>query len=106
MVGRREQQLGKAVEDIKIGKDIPEGFSFYGNAILVKRAGEIRAYEARCTHLGCRIHKVEGDEIVCQCHGSRFNWQGQAVKGPALKSLRELSVDKTDNGVLVIKMTE
>lgn len=47
------------------------------NLVLVKTQGAVRAIENRCPHLGLPIGrgKIEGGEIVCPFHGSRFNIQ-------------------------------
>jgi len=43
--------------------------------VLVKTNGAVRALENRCPHLGVPLGrgKIEGGEIVCPFHGSRFN---------------------------------
>lgn len=43
--------------------------------VLVKTAGAIHALENRCPHLGVPLGrgKIEGGEIVCPFHGSRFS---------------------------------
>lgn len=88
--------------DVVIRNEIPAGISFHDNVLLVRRGDEIRAFEARCTHLGCTISRTEGDVLVCQCHGSRFDLDGNPVKGPASEALRELPVTKGSNGETVI----
>ncbi len=73
--------------------------------ILVKSEDSVKAFEAKCTHLGCSIKKIEGDELVCSCHGSRFNREGKAIRGPAINSLKELEVEKDlVSGDLIIQM--
>jgi nitrite reductase/ring-hydroxylating ferredoxin subunit len=39
----------------------------------------------RCSHRGCSLHegKLEGDQIVCPCHGTRFGLDGSLAAGPA-----------------------
>jgi Rieske Fe-S protein len=71
--------------------------SIQQGVILVRRGDNIRAFEARCTHLGCKLSKIEGKEVVCPCHGSRFNMEGKPVNGPAAKSLKELMI-RQDTG--------
>jgi nitrite reductase/ring-hydroxylating ferredoxin subunit len=43
--------------------------------ILVKTSDGVHALENKCPHLGLPIGrgKIEGDDIVCPFHGSRFN---------------------------------
>jgi Rieske Fe-S protein len=50
--------------------------------------GDFKAFTAVCTHQGCTVTKVEADEIVCACHGSRFSIEdGSPVAGPAQSAL-------------------
>jgi nitrite reductase/ring-hydroxylating ferredoxin subunit len=52
--------------------------------VLLVRDGErIFAIHDRCSHRGCSLSdgKLEGEEIVCACHGSRFDRRDGAVKG-------------------------
>ena len=43
--------------------------------LLIKHDGAVRALENKCPHIGLPLArgKIEGDEIVCPFHGSRFN---------------------------------
>lgn len=55
-----------------------KGFCVKANGVrlvLVKTNGAVHALENRCPHLGVPLGrgKVEGGEIVCPFHGSRFN---------------------------------
>lgn len=41
-----------------------------------------------CTHLGCRLNWDLSKKIfICPCHGSRFNLQGEVIKGPTSRPL-------------------
>lgn len=58
--------------------------------VLLLRDGErLFAIHDRCSHRGCSLSdgSVDGDEIVCPCHGSRFGLRDGAVRrGPATAS--------------------
>ena len=42
-----------------------------------------------CTHAGCAVgFNATLDQMTCPCHGSRFNLQGVAVRGPATLPLK------------------
>jgi nitrite reductase/ring-hydroxylating ferredoxin subunit len=67
--------------------DVPVG----GGTILKKEKlvvvqpteGDFKAYSAICTHQGCTVGKIEGDEIVCPCHMSHFAIKdGSNTQGP------------------------
>ena len=54
--------------------------------LLARRQGQVAAIGDTCTHMGCSLSegRLEGDEVVCPCHGSRFRvTDGQVVQGPA-----------------------
>lgn len=51
--------------------------------LLLKDGGMIFAIHDRCSHRGCSLTdgEVEGEEIVCACHGSRFDRRDGSVRG-------------------------
>jgi nitrite reductase/ring-hydroxylating ferredoxin subunit len=55
--------------------------------VMLLREGEtFSALHDRCSHRGCSLADgaVEGDAIVCACHGSRFDRRdGSVLQGPA-----------------------
>jgi nitrite reductase/ring-hydroxylating ferredoxin subunit len=55
--------------------------------VVIQRENErFYALHDRCSHRGCSLSdgKVEGDAIVCACHGSRFDRRdGSVLRGPA-----------------------
>jgi nitrite reductase/ring-hydroxylating ferredoxin subunit len=54
--------------------------------LVLRRGDRIQAIHDRCSHRGCSLAEgeVDGEEIVCACHGSRFDLRDGAVRrGPA-----------------------
>lgn len=55
--------------------------------------GDVKAFTAICTHQGCLVSSVEGNEIICPCHGSRFSaTDGSVVQGPATLPLQPAGI--------------
>lgn len=59
---------------------------------VMRDGGEIYALNLVCTHLGCTV-TVTPAEIVCPCHGSRFDLKGNVLKGPADRPLSRYRVE-------------
>jgi nitrite reductase/ring-hydroxylating ferredoxin subunit len=79
---------------VSVPADVPVGLSITGELVLNRSAGgSVRAFAARCTHLGCRLERVIDGVIVCGCHGSRFHADGSVAAGPAVRPLAELRVN-------------
>jgi Rieske Fe-S protein len=78
---------------VPISPDVPAGLSVAGDVIVNRGAnGALRAFSARCTHLGCRLDRIVDGAIVCPCHGSRFAADGHATHGPARQPLAPLRI--------------
>lgn len=61
--------------------------SFYRDFLVINQKHKTKVLSSHCTHLGCIINKVENGRLICPCHGSEFDLDGNAVKGPAYKPL-------------------
>lgn len=74
--------------------------------VLVLDDGEaIYALHDRCSHRGCSLSEgeVEGHEIVCGCHFSRFDLRtGAVVRGPATAPQPAFEVRRQD-GIVEIR---
>jgi len=68
-------------------------------------AGPILAISAACTHTGCEIDgwQRETHELICPCHGSRFDVLDAAkvVQGPAIKPLALLPIEQQKGTIQV-----
>jgi Rieske Fe-S protein len=99
---------GGAAASGSIGKtsEVPVGGAkiFKGKKVMVSQPseGEFKAFTSICTHQGCPILKVDGDEIVCNCHGSRFAVaDGSVANGPATRPLQERKVTVKGDSLIV-----
>jgi len=75
---------------------------FADHFIIVTRNNSTTVFSAHCTHLGCKIDKSEGNRLVCPCHGSEYNLQGEVIKGPAYKNLKVMPSQISDDGKNII----
>jgi Rieske Fe-S protein len=90
---RRVQAAGVSAP-ITIPPDVPVGLSVVDSVVVFRaQHGTLRVFSARCTHLGCRIDRIVGDEAVCPCHGSRYRADGTVSAGPARRPLETLRIE-------------
>lgn len=72
-----------------------------GFVVSQKTAGDVACYSAVCPHEGCLCSSIQGDDVVCPCHGSRFNiFTGDVVQGPATKGLAKVGVTVSGGNVV------
>ena len=85
------------------------GALFFGLSVLILREGEtFYALHDRCSHRGCSLSEgtVEGDAIVCGCHGSRFDRRdGSVLQGPATAPQPAFEVRRQDGRLEVRRRT-
>jgi Rieske Fe-S protein len=79
----------------------------FGNrpGILVRTAsGELRAFSAACTHLGCIVqHRPDLSELWCACHNGHFDLNGTNVAGPPPRPLEAYAVNVRGDQIIVTK---
>lgn len=71
-------------------------------AILVHLpGGELRAFNQKCTHLGCVVYyEPEHAELECPCHEGFFDPQsGEVIAGPPQRPLGRIDVEVRDGVV-------
>jgi len=88
---------------IMIPKELAEGITFLDKIIINKNGGYIRVFSSSCSHLGCKIKSEIDNKLICPCHGSKFDYEGKPIVGPAVKQLEriELQRDKKTGEVIV-----
>lgn len=76
--------------------------------LLLRDGDEIFAIHDRCSHRGCSLSDgtLDGDEIVCACHGSRFSRRDGSLRGgPATSAQPAFQVRVRDGRVEVRRVT-
>jgi len=80
--------VGRTVEDLRPGHG---GVVLSGGAKVaayLDQHGALHAVSPRCTHMGCTVDWNEAERTWdCPCHGSRYDFDGHVIHGPAQKDL-------------------
>jgi Rieske Fe-S protein len=71
--------------------------------VLALGDGSFSALSPICTHRGCTV-EVEGERLVCPCHGSTYDRTGRVLKGPAAHPLVRYHAALSADGVLAIDL--
>jgi len=71
--------------------------------LLLEDEGGFTAVSTRCTHQGCGV-KAAGDFLVCSCHGSTFDREGNVIRGPAPTALESFETT-LEQGRIHVRMT-
>lgn len=84
---RGPRSFTPALAEADLAPDKPTRAVVDGAAVmLVKHDGEVFALDDTCSHAGCPLSKgrLEGDAIVCACHGSTYRLRdGAVIHGPS-----------------------
>jgi len=70
------------------------GFAYSGNIIII-RTGDAQyiAMSKLCTHDSCTVSwNNAASQIICPCHGSKFDSNGGVLTGPATAALKKYMV--------------
>lgn len=59
--------------------------------------GTLHLVDSTCTHLGCELEYNNAERTFdCPCHGSRFNYEGKVIEGPANKDLKIINEENNE----------
>jgi Rieske Fe-S protein len=65
--------------------------------------GDFKAFSAICTHQGCLLSGISGEDALCGCHGSKFSLKdGSVVHGPANAPLAPVQVAVKGENITVV----
>lgn len=72
---------------------------------LLRRGDEFFAIHDRCSHRGCSLSdgSLDGDQVVCACHGSRFDVRNGAVKGGPATAAQPAFQVRTNDGRIEVR---
>ncbi len=64
--------------------------------------GELRAFNATCTHLDCTVqYREDKKDIWCACHNGTFDLSGRNISGPPPRPLDDYVVNIVDGEIVV-----
>lgn len=66
--------------------------------ILIRQKDAYQAFSAVCTHLRCFV-RPSSHFLLCPCHGSMFDLEGNAVRGPADQPLARYKTKMSAEGI-------
>ena len=86
--------------------DVPVGggaiFADQNFVVTQPAAGQFKAFSATCTHEQCLVSRIQGDKIICPCHGSQYNIaDGSVAVGPATRPLPARTATVTGDTITV-----
>ncbi len=93
-----------SIQPADLAPNSGEIFRFGSRPGIVLRtpAGELRAFSAVCTHLGCIVqYREDLSQIWCACHNGHFDLNGRNVQGPPPSPLESYTVNVREEQIVV-----
>ena len=87
------------------GEISKSGFADIASSIVVGEGAQagLMAIWHRCPHLGCRVPEcLPSQGFECPCHGSKYNFHGEYVGGPAPRNMDRFMVTVDEENNLII----
>lgn len=97
-IGKRLFQIPKStVRDLKSGHGAVVRTAAGKMGVYRDEEGKFHAVSPRCPHLGCQLSwNPDEKSWDCPCHGSRFDYDGNLLSGPAQIPATGSSADTID----------
>jgi Rieske Fe-S protein len=71
--------------------------------VLTENGRDYTAMSNICTHLGCRVRWIDGQqEFFCPCHNGVFDKQGAVVAGPPPRPLDQYPTKVEDGQIFIL----
>jgi len=99
--GSESQEVGQA-EELKPNSGLVFQFGTQPALLIRTLEGELRAFSAICTHLGCTVRYEPDSRVIwCPCHNGMFDLHGRNIGGPPPRPLPEYRVNLREGKVVV-----
>jgi Rieske Fe-S protein len=88
----------------EIGPNTGQIFRFGSRpGILIRTPdGDLRAYEAMCTHLDCIVqYRDDISRIWCACHNGHYDLNGINIQGPPPRPLQRFTVNVQEDRIVI-----
>ena len=80
------------------------GLAFGTPTVIINYKGDLRAFSAVCTHLGCIVQWKKDENIfLCPCHAGKFDPNGNVISGPPPKPLPRYALKVEENKIQLSK---
>ncbi|RKL67923.1 FAD-dependent oxidoreductase [Salipaludibacillus neizhouensis] len=81
----------KKLEDVQVGEGIHVVYDGLKSGAYRDDDGKLHIVDTTCKHMGCEVAWNSGELTWdCPCHGSRYNFDGTVIEGPAKEPLDKL----------------
>jgi cytochrome b6-f complex iron-sulfur subunit len=106
-----EKSKVTSLEACKVS-ELPKGtgrnfrFGSFPALLIHNEDGELHAFKAICTHLGCTVQFRDDKQcIYCACHGGQYDAHtGKNIAGPPPKPLTPLRVEVVEGKIIVSRV--
>ncbi len=89
-------------------KDSGKIIRFGSKPVIVIRtaSGDVRAFSAICTHLGCTVQfRKDFGTIWCACHNGKYDLNGKNISGPPPRPLDAYKAIIKGDEIIISKMS-
>ncbi len=91
-------------EEVKPNSGMIFQFGSRPGILIRTPSGDLRAFLAICTHLGCTVqYRSDLIQIWCACHNGHFDLNGKNISGPPPRPLEPLAVNVQGSQIVVRK---